>query len=108
LDLDLLTHDAHLLLGMLAANQERWDQAVSHLERVRYLDPRAPVPSFHLANAYRGQQRLDLAEREYRSALRKLSGLAPTDVLDGVSVAWLRETCQRFLQHLDVDRLQQR
>lgn len=108
LELDLLTHDAHLLLGMLAANQERWDQAVSHLERVRYLDPRAPLPSFHLANAYRGQQRLDLAEREYRSALRKLSGLAPTDVLDGVTVDWLRDTCQRFLQHLDVDRLQHR
>ncbi|MDP9315031.1 MAG: tetratricopeptide repeat protein [Chloroflexota bacterium] len=108
LELDLLTHDAHLLLGMLAANQQRWDRAVVHLERVRYLDPRAPLPSFHLANAYRGQGRLDLAEREYRSALRKLGGLAPSDVLDGVSVAWLRETCQRLLQHLDVDRLQQR
>ena len=108
IDLDLLTADAHLLLGMLAANREQWDTAVSHLERVRYLDPWAPLPSFHLANAYRGQRRLELAEREYRSALRKLGSLAPTDVLDGVTVAWLRETCQRFLQHLDVDRLQHR
>ncbi len=108
IDLDLLTSDAHLLLGMMSANQERWDEAVGHLERVRYLDPRAPLPSFHLANAYRGQQRLDLAEREYRSTLRKLGVMAPTDVLDGVSVAWLRDTCQRFLQHLDVDRLQHR
>lgn len=106
--LDVLTHDAHLLLGMLAANQERWDEAVSHLERVRYLEPRTPLPSFHLANAYRGQQRLDLAEREYRSTLRKLSDLDSAEMLDGVTVAWLRETCQRSLQHLEVNRFQQR
>lgn len=108
IELDVLTYDAHLLLGMLSANQERWDEAVTHLERVRYLEPRAPLPSFHLANAYRGQQQLDLAEREYRSALRKLDGLDATDVLDGVTVSWLRDTCQRFLQHLEADRLQQR
>jgi tetratricopeptide (TPR) repeat protein len=93
---------------MIAANQGRWSEAITHLERVRYLNPHAPLPSFHLANAYRGQQRLDLAEREYRSTLRKLAELEPTDVLDGVTVAWLRDTCQRFLQHLEVDRLQQR
>jgi chemotaxis protein methyltransferase CheR len=108
IELDVLTFDAHLLLGMLAANQERWDEAVTHLERVRYLEPRAPLPSFHLANAYRGQQQPDLAEREYRSTLRKLDGLEATEMLDGVTVAWLRETCQRFLQHLEADRLQQR
>jgi chemotaxis protein methyltransferase CheR len=108
IELDMLTHEAHLLLGMMLANQERWDQAVQHLERVRYLDPQAPLPSFHLANAYRGQQRFDLAEREYRSTLRKLSDRSPTDVLDGVSVAWLRDTCRRFLQQLDVDRFQHR
>jgi chemotaxis protein methyltransferase CheR len=105
---DVLVHDAHLLLGMLCANQEQWAEAVTHLERVRYLSPQAPLPSFHLANAYRGQQRLDLAEREYRSALRKLADLDPAEVLDGVTVAWLRETCQRFLQHLETDRLQHR
>jgi chemotaxis protein methyltransferase CheR len=108
IELDMLTHEAHLLLGMMLANQERWEQAVQHLERVRYLDPQAPLPSFHLANAYRGQQRFDLAEREYRSTLRKLSDRSPTDVLDGVSVAWLRDTCRRFLQQLDVDRFQHR
>lgn len=108
IELDVLTYDAHLLLGMLCANQERWDEAVTHLERVRYLEPRAPLPSFHLANAYRGQQQLDLAEREYRSTLRKLEELDAADMLDGVTVSWLRDTCQRFLQHLEVDRLQQR
>lgn len=108
IELDVLTYDAHLLLGMLSANQERWDEAVTHLERVRYLEPRAPLPSFHLANAYRGQQQPDLAEREYRSTLRKLDSLEATDVLDGVTVSWLRDTCQRFLQHLEADRLQQR
>ena len=105
---DVLIQDAHLLLGMLCANQERWDEAVTHLERVRYLVPQAPLPSFHLANVYRGQQRLDLAEREYRSTLRKLADLDATEVVDGVTVAWLRETCQRFLQHLEMDRLQHR
>lgn len=108
IELDPLLHDAHLLLGIISANQEQWDDAVAHLERVRYIEPHAPLPSFHLANAYRGQQRLDLAEREYRSALRKLNALPATDVLDGVTVAWLRDTCQRFLQHLQHDRLQQR
>lgn len=108
IELDVLTHDAHLLLGMISANQERWDEAVSHLERVRYLDPHAPLPSFHLANAYRGQQRFDLAEREYRSTLRKMATLEPGQVLDGVTVGWLRDTCQRFLQHLEVDRYQHR
>lgn len=108
IDLDVLTLDAHLLLGMLAANQDRWTEAVAHLERVRYIDPHAPLPSFHLANAYRGQGRHDLADREYRSALRKLARHDPTTVLDGVTVAWLRETCQRYLQHLEADRLQQR
>jgi chemotaxis protein methyltransferase CheR len=105
---DVLIHDAHLLLGMLCANQEHWDEAVTHLERVRYLVPQAPLPSFHLANVYRGQQRVELAEREYRSTLRKLADLDATEVLDGVTVAWLRETCQRFLQHLEMDRLQHR
>lgn len=105
---DVLVHDAHLLLGMLCANQERWDEAITHLERVRYLVPQAPLPSFHLANAYRSRQRLDLADREYRSTLRKLADLDATEVLDGVTVAWLRETCQRFLQHLEIDRLQHR
>ncbi|HEX6292658.1 MAG TPA: CheR family methyltransferase [Herpetosiphonaceae bacterium] len=108
IECDVLVHDAHLLLGMLYANQERWDEAVIHLERVRYLLPQAPLPSFHLANAYRSQQRLDLAEREYRSALRKLADLDEAEVLDGVTVAWLRETCQRFLQHLEADRFQHR
>lgn len=108
IDLDVLTVDAHLLLGMLAANQERWSEAVTHLERVRYLDPYAPLPSFHLANVYRAQGRADLAEREYRSALRKLAGLDATAVLDGVTIAWLRETCQRYLQHLEAARLQHR
>ncbi len=106
--LDPLTHEAHLLLGMLAANREDWTAAVSHLERVRYLDPTAPLPSFHLANAYRGQGRRDLAAREYRSALRKLDALDAQTMLDGVSVAWLRETCQRYLQHLGTERFQPR
>jgi chemotaxis protein methyltransferase CheR len=107
-EVDALMHEAHLLLGIISANLQKWDDAVAHLERVRYIEPYAPLPSFHLANAYRGQQRLDLAEREYRSALRKLNALPATDVLDGVTVAWLRDTCQRFLQHLQHDQLQQR
>lgn len=108
IELDVLTVDAHVLLGMLAANQERWDEAVGHLERVRYLAPYAPLPSFHLANAYRGQKRPDLAEREYRSTLRKLAQLDATEVVDGVTVAWLRDTCQRFIQQLAGERLQPR
>lgn len=108
IELDPLTHEAHLLLGMLAANREDWDEAVRHLERVRYLDPTGPLPSFHLANAYRGQQRRELAMREYRSTLRKLELLEPTAMLDGVTVAWLRETCQRYLQHLERDQIHQR
>lgn len=108
IEVDALTSDAHLLLGMLALNQERWDEAVAYLERVRYLNPISPLPSFHLANAYRGQRRAELAVREYRSALRKLADLEASAVIDGVTVAWLRETCQRMLVQLESDRWQRR
>ncbi len=101
LELDILTGDAHVLLGVVSAQQSRWPAALEHLLRAQYLDPSAPLPSFHLADVYRRQQRHDLAVREYRVTLRKLEALPSGLLLEGVSVGWLRETCVRYVQQLE-------
>lgn len=97
IELDPLTAEAYLLLGILYAQQHEWPAAIAQLERARYLEPTAALVSFHLAEVYRQGQRPNLAGREYRNTLRKLELLPADRLLDGAAVGWIRETCQRYL-----------
>jgi chemotaxis protein methyltransferase CheR len=109
LELDSLTIDAYVLLGMLYAQASPapsptcpyLSNAVRQLERARYLDPELPLVSYHLADVLRRQGRSDAALREYRNTLRKLAEYPADQLLDGVAVSWIRETCQRQIEHLD-------
>lgn len=98
-ELNPLNVDAHILLGLIYGRQMQWTAAVTQFERARYLDGTAPLPSFHLAEAYRALERYEAAIREYRNTLQKLLPYPPDTLLDGVAVGWIRETCQRYLQH---------
>lgn len=100
LELDTMTVEAYLLLGVLCLQQNQVPASVRHLERARYLQPEAPLVSFHLAEAYRQQQRAEAALREYRNTLQKLAEHPPDTVLDGVAIGWLQETCRRYIQQL--------
>lgn len=101
LELNALTVEAHLLLGMLSLQREQFPEAVQHFERARYLDPDSGLITFHLAETYRQQKRASSALREYRNALRKLAGHSPDTILDGVAVGWLCETCERQIRLLE-------
>lgn len=92
-----LHEEAALLLGVLYAQQGEWEDAVQQLERARYLNSASPLISFQLAEAYRGANRSQAALREYRSALAKLQPYPPGTIIDGVTVGWLHETCQRHI-----------
>lgn len=97
---DALNEEAYALLGVIYSRRGEWQAAARQLERARYLRPGDPLVSFHLADAYRHTARAALAAREYRSTLRKLEPHPPDAILGGVAVGWLRETCERQLQHL--------
>ncbi|NTV64125.1 MAG: tetratricopeptide repeat protein, partial [Oscillochloris sp.] len=97
LDLDPLTTEAHLLIGMIYARQGQPAEAITQLERARYLDTTAPLISFHLAECYRQLGRNEAARREYRNTLQKLTGQPPERLIDGVAVGWLTDTCERYL-----------
>ncbi|NNJ09311.1 tetratricopeptide repeat protein [Chloroflexales bacterium ZM16-3] len=104
LDLDPLTMEAHLLIGMIYARQDQPTEAIRQLERARYLDTTAPLISFHLAECYRQVGRTEAARREYWNTIQKLSGQPPDNLIDGVAVGWLAETCQRYLSTLSNGR----
>lgn len=104
LELDPLTTEAHLLIGIIYARQGQPAEASRQLERARYLDPTAPLISFHLAECYRQMDRPEAARREYRNTIQKLAGYPPDRLLDGVAVGWLAETCQRYLVTLSEGR----
>jgi chemotaxis protein methyltransferase CheR len=95
-----LYEDAYVLLGVLYGRQNQWQEAAREFERARYLAPHAPLISFRLAEAYLRQKQPEQAAREYRATLRKLEAHPPDTLLDGVAVAWLRQTCQRQLEQL--------
>ncbi len=97
LDLDPLTTEAHLLIGMIYARQGQPAEAIRQLERARYLDTTAPLISFHLAECYRQISRPEAALREYRNTIQKLVGYPPDMLIDGVAVEWLTETCRRYV-----------
>jgi chemotaxis protein methyltransferase CheR len=100
IEIDSLHDPAYLLLGVVYARQRQWQAAVQQLERARYLRPEAALVSFHLAAAYAELQMLAQAQREYRSTIWKLRDHAPDALLDGVAVAWLRDTCARQIERL--------
>jgi chemotaxis protein methyltransferase CheR len=100
IEIDMLSEEAHLLLGVILGRQGQWQLAIQQLERARYLRADSALVSFHLAEAYRQAGRVDKAAREYRNTLRKLDPHPPGALLDGVAVGWLRETCQRQIEYL--------
>lgn len=100
IELNSLTTDAYILLGILYARQGQMQEASQQLERARYLDPETALISFHLAEVYRQSKRFDSAIREYRNTLRKLQSYTSDALLDGVGVGLLRETCERYLKML--------
>ncbi|MBX0326759.1 tetratricopeptide repeat protein [Oscillochloris sp. ZM17-4] len=104
LELDPLTMEAHLLIGMIYARQDQPAEAIRQLERARYLDTTAPLISFHLAECYRQVGRTEAARREYWNTIQKLAGQPPDHLIDGVAVGWLAETCQRYLSTLSNGR----
>jgi chemotaxis protein methyltransferase CheR len=104
LELDVLNEEAHFLLGVIYSRQQQWQPAVKQFERSRYLSPESVLASFHLAEAYRNLGRAAPAEREYRNTLQQLDGRPPGELLDGVAVGWLRETCRRQLEYLRLAR----
>ncbi len=105
LELDALSMEAHRLLGILYVQQGQLVEASRQFERARYLDPDAPLVSFHLAETYRQLQRREMALREYRNTVRKLAAQPPDMLLDGVAVHWLRETCERYIRLLGSERV---
>lgn len=100
LELDSLTTEAYLLLGIVYGKQGQLNAAAQNLERARYLEPDSALISFHLAETYRQLKRIDVAQREYRNTLRKLAPQPADSLLDGVAVGWVRETCERQLKLL--------
>jgi chemotaxis protein methyltransferase CheR len=100
LELDVMNEEAHFLLGVIYSRQQQWQPAVKQFERARYLSPASALASFYLAEAYRNLGRTAPAAREYRNALQQLDGRPPGELLDGVAVSWLRETCRRQLEYL--------
>jgi len=89
---------------VLFGRQGQWPLAIQQLERARYLSADSALVSFYLAEAYRQDGRMDKATREYRNTLRKLDVHPPDMLLDGVAVAWLRETCQRQIEYFPRSR----
>lgn len=100
LELDSLTAEAYLLLGVLYVQQGQLQEATQQLERARYLEPDSALVSYHLADAYRQLQRRDIALREYHNTLRKLAACPQHTMLDGVAIDWLRGTCERYIKLL--------
>ncbi|NJP05058.1 MAG: tetratricopeptide repeat protein [Chloroflexaceae bacterium] len=104
LELDVLTTEAYILLGILYAQQGQIQEAAQQLERARFLDAESPLISYHLAEVYRQLDRVQPAIREYRNTLRKLQTWSNDTLLDGVAVGWIKETCERYLKILTQKR----
>lgn len=104
LELNPLTTEAYLLIGLIYARQNRHSAALVQFERARYLDHQSPVLTFHLAECYRQLGRRDDALREYRNCMRQLTLHPPDKLLDGVAARWLSEICRRSMEELRPER----
>jgi chemotaxis protein methyltransferase CheR len=100
IEIDPLSQDAYLLLGIIYGRQGQLTDAVQQLERARYLSADSALISFHLAEAYRQAGRIEKATQEYRNTLQKLDKHPPGELLEGVAVGWLRDTCRRQIEYL--------
>jgi chemotaxis protein methyltransferase CheR len=96
LELNPLTPEAHLLIGLIYARQGRPEAAIGQLERARYLDDGSPAVAFHLAECYRQLGRTANALREYRNTISRLADHPPDRLIDGVAAGWLSETCRHY------------
>ena len=61
---------AHLLLGMIAARQQRHDEALQSLRRALYLDDSLALGHFWLGNLYRERGDIARACHEYENVVR--------------------------------------
>ncbi|MEF3273060.1 MAG: tetratricopeptide repeat protein [Chloroflexus sp.] len=104
LELNPLVTEAHILLGLIYERQQQLPLAIRHLERARYLSNDSPLVAFHLAECYRQTGRVVDAIREYRNAERLLADLPPEQLLEGVAVHWLVESCRRWIVRLEGER----
>lgn len=100
LELNPLTTEAHILIGLIYAGQSQPQEAIGHLERARYLDTGSALIAYQLAECYRQAGRDTAALREYRNALRRLEAEPPDKLIDGVAAGWLSETCRRYVAQL--------
>jgi len=75
--------DAHQMLGSLAAEEERWEEAATAFRRALALDSEHKASLFGLANAYRRLGRAD----EALVGFERLLALAPHDSKAGVAAA---------------------
>ena len=64
------------LAGVIAYNQNRWDDAVRHYERAAVLDPRNNDVGLHLLCLYRSLRRYDDADR---ACARMIARVSPKD-----------------------------
>ncbi len=70
LELSDLEPRAHLLIGMIAARQQRPDEAVQALRRALYLDDSLALAHFWLGNLYRDRGDMVRACHEYENVVR--------------------------------------
>ncbi|WP_322820922.1 CheR family methyltransferase [Chloroflexus sp.] len=104
LELNPLLTEAYLLLGLIYERQQQMPLAIRHLEQARYLNRDHPLVAFHLAECYRQNRQITEAIREYRNAERLLNNLPPDQLLEGVAVQWLIESCRRWVVRLEGER----
>lgn len=104
IELDPMCGEAYMLTGAMYSRQGEWPAAARAFERARYLNPASALISFHLADAYRHADLVERALHEYQSTLRKLEPHPPDELLEGVAVAWLQDTCRRQIEGLSQGR----
>lgn len=68
---------ATLLLGMVAAAENRHDEALVHLEQLRHAATPSPLLLFHLGRTLHGLERLEEAEQVFRQAIAIDPGFSP-------------------------------
>ena len=101
LQLDPLSAEAHLILGMNFLKLGRLEVAVTQLRRAAYLSPALCMIQFQLAEAYRALGMAEQSQRAYRNALSALESTAEWHVRvysGGFGRAALKTFCERMLE----------